>query len=218
MATLQPASSSAAVSIVDDRAWPRLPRRRKMVSFFAASQPITGQARTSDLETKAAGRNALIAKMPPGDAGWQPACNRRLPRRGARGASRAPPAALRPALAQGLAVSRPVPARIDRRDRQHPLQCCRASRVQRVAQQPTGAPARRGRAVAAPDGRLEQRGAGTGMHGAILPRGRGGGGVQSCVPRVPGVAPIHAPIASGWPGPTKSVPCRRPQTQAPRAR
>jgi hypothetical protein len=45
------------------RAWPRLPRRRKMVSFFAASQPITGQARTSALDTKAAGASALMTKM-----------------------------------------------------------------------------------------------------------------------------------------------------------
>ena len=42
------------------RAWPRLPRRRKTVSFFQASQPITGQRRTSSLETKAAGTAALI--------------------------------------------------------------------------------------------------------------------------------------------------------------
>ena len=54
-ATWRPRPRRLAISAFTMRAWPRLPRRRKTVSFLAASQPISGHSRTSAFEMKAAG-------------------------------------------------------------------------------------------------------------------------------------------------------------------
>lgn len=56
---MSPSRKAAAIAAPAASAWRPLPRARKIVSFIAASQPISGHARTSSLDTKRTGAVAI---------------------------------------------------------------------------------------------------------------------------------------------------------------